>query len=80
MRTLPPFRLKFSLRIRRPFRCTSCWQYEHVLMRQSQSSQLTFPIQSLNQWALDFQGNLQRIIESIQKAKLAGGELNLVLI
>ncbi|OBT85228.1 hypothetical protein VE02_05187 [Pseudogymnoascus sp. 03VT05] len=30
---------------------------------------------SLNQWALDFQGNLQRIIESIKKAKLAGSKL-----
>ena len=27
---------------------------------------------SLNQWALDFEGNLERIIQSIQEAKEAG--------
>ncbi|OTB02192.1 hypothetical protein M426DRAFT_322902 [Hypoxylon sp. CI-4A] len=30
---------------------------------------------SLNQWALDWEGNTQRIIESIQKAKAAGARL-----
>ncbi|KAI9828429.1 MAG: glutamine-dependent NAD(+) synthetase [Thelocarpon impressellum] len=30
---------------------------------------------SLNQWALDFEGNAQRIIESIQRAKAAGAGL-----
>ncbi|KAI9850530.1 MAG: glutamine-dependent NAD(+) synthetase [Thelocarpon superellum] len=30
---------------------------------------------SLNQWALDFEGNAQRIIESIQQAKAAGARL-----
>lgn len=30
---------------------------------------------NLNQWALDFEGNTKRIIESIQKAKEAGGKL-----
>lgn len=30
---------------------------------------------SLNQWALDFEGNLARIVESIVKAKLAGASL-----
>uniref|UniRef100_A0A093VFF4 Glutamine-dependent NAD(+) synthetase n=1 Tax=Talaromyces marneffei PM1 TaxID=1077442 RepID=A0A093VFF4_TALMA len=30
---------------------------------------------NLNQWALDFEGNTQRIIESIQKAKAAGAKL-----
>lgn len=30
---------------------------------------------SLNQWALDFDGNTKRIIESIQKAKAAGARL-----
>jgi len=30
---------------------------------------------SLNQWALDFEGNTKRIIESIQKAKEAGAKL-----
>lgn len=27
---------------------------------------------SLNQWAMDFQGNMDRIIDSIQQAKAAG--------
>jgi NAD+ synthase (glutamine-hydrolysing) len=30
---------------------------------------------NLNQWALDFEGNTRRIIESIQKAKQAGAGL-----
>lgn len=30
---------------------------------------------SLNQWALDFEGNTRRIIESIQEAKRAGAGL-----
>lgn len=30
---------------------------------------------SLNQWALDFEGNAERIIESIRKAKAAGATL-----
>ncbi|KAF5016639.1 hypothetical protein F66182_11620 [Fusarium sp. NRRL 66182] len=30
---------------------------------------------NLNQWALDFDGNTQRIIESIQQAKAAGAKL-----
>lgn len=32
-------------------------------------------LQSLNQWALDFEGNLERILESIKRAKLAGAKL-----
>lgn len=32
-------------------------------------------ISSLNQWALDFEGNAARIIESIRKAKAAGASL-----
>ena len=30
---------------------------------------------SLNQWALDFEGNAERIIESIRQAKAAGATL-----
>ena len=30
---------------------------------------------SLNQWALDFEGNTKRIIQSIQEAKKAGAKL-----
>ena len=30
---------------------------------------------NLNQWALDFEGNTKRIIESIKKAKEAGAKL-----
>jgi NAD+ synthase (glutamine-hydrolysing) len=30
---------------------------------------------SLNQWALDFEGNLQRILESIRIAKEKGAKL-----
>jgi NAD+ synthase (glutamine-hydrolysing) len=30
---------------------------------------------SLNQWALDFEGNAERIIESIRQAKKAGATL-----
>lgn len=30
---------------------------------------------SLNQWALDFEGNCERIIESIRQAKKAGATL-----
>jgi NAD+ synthase (glutamine-hydrolysing) len=33
------------------------------------------PYSSLNQWALDFEGNRDRIIESIRKAKAAGAAL-----
>jgi NAD+ synthase (glutamine-hydrolysing) len=32
-------------------------------------------ISSLNQWALDFEGNAERIIESIRQAKAAGASL-----
>jgi hypothetical protein len=31
---------------------------------------------SLNQWALDFQGNAERILESIRQAKAAGGKFD----
>ena len=30
---------------------------------------------SLNQWALDFEGNAERIIESVRRAKAAGATL-----
>ena len=30
---------------------------------------------SLNQWALDFDGNRERVIESIRQAKAAGASL-----
>lgn len=36
---------------------------------------LSSPISSLNQWALDFEGNCERIIESIRQAKKAGATL-----
>jgi predicted amidohydrolase len=37
---------------------------------------LTCALQSsLNQWALDFEGNAERIIESIRQAKAAGATL-----
>lgn len=32
---------------------------------------------TLNQWAMDFEGNKQRIIESIQKAKDSGAKYRL---
>jgi len=34
---------------------------------------------SLNQWALDFQGNAERILESIRQAKAAGGKFDIPL-
>ncbi|CAG2061150.1 unnamed protein product [Timema podura] len=33
---------------------------------------VTVAVCTLNQWALDFDGNLQRILQSIQEAKEAG--------
>jgi len=33
---------------------------------------ITVAVSTLNQWALDFAGNLSRILSSIQKAKDAG--------
>lgn len=32
----------------------------------------TFAVCTLNQWALDYEGNLSRILQSIQGAKEAG--------
>jgi len=39
----------------------------------------TLAMCSLNQWALDFQGNAERILESIRQAKAAGGEFDVPL-
>jgi NAD+ synthase (glutamine-hydrolysing) len=36
--------------------------------------QVVVAVCSLNQWALDFEGNYQRILESIQLAKEAGAK------
>lgn len=41
------------------------------------SSLATVATCSLNQWALDFEGNYQRILESIEQAKRAGARLRL---
>lgn len=40
--------------------------YDHII---------ELPRSSLNQWALDFEGNTERIIESIRQAKAAGATL-----
>ena len=36
---------------------------------------ITLATCSLNQWALDFEGNAERIVESIRQAKKAGAKL-----
>lgn len=38
---------------------------------------MCFTYSSLNQWALDFEGNAERIIESIRIAKKAGASLRM---
>lgn len=35
---------------------------------------VTVAVSTLNQWSMDFEGNLRRILESIEKAKLAGAK------
>src|SRR5690348_14036080 len=47
----------------------------YSLPRNSYAQSLTLLASSLNQWALDFEGNTERIIESIRKAKAAGATL-----
>jgi formate-dependent phosphoribosylglycinamide formyltransferase (GAR transformylase) len=43
--------------------------------RKNQMGLITVATCSLNQWALDWQGNLDRIIESIRQAKKQGARL-----
>ncbi|KAJ3136152.1 Glutamine-dependent NAD(+) synthetase [Physocladia obscura] len=38
---------------------------------------VTLAVCTLNQWALDFQGNYSRIVESITRAKAAGAAYRL---
>lgn len=35
---------------------------------------VTVAVSTLNQWAMDFDGNLRRILESISQAKAAGAK------
>jgi len=50
------------------------WFVPSRLVSYSCLSKLTI-ISSLNQWALDWEGNAERIIESIRQAKAAGATL-----
>ena len=53
---------------------SSLWQHGRFVGSRWKSCRLTF-YSSLNQWALDFEGNADRIIESIRRAKAAGATL-----
>lgn len=43
-----------------------------VLYFRSMGRKVTIAVCTLNQWALDFEGNLHRILQSIQEAREAG--------